>query len=121
MTEETIIPGYSAFSFGSSFHNGAGVQERVIAGVEIWNFSATNIQTDPDIDTEGKFTWWDGNGFWWKFMPPIIVGFHGNLEFDATQMKRVESIGNLVEPYSLYEAQLRKRLGYVPSWLSSLK
>ena len=87
----------------------------------IWNFSATNIQTDPDIDTEGKFTWWDGNGFWWKFMPPIIVGFHGNLEFDATQMKRVESIGNLVEPYSLYEAQLRKRLGYVPSWLSSLK
>ena len=40
----------------------------------IWNFYATNAQTDQDIDTGGKFTWWDGNGFWWKFMPPIIVG-----------------------------------------------
>ena len=65
---------------------------------------------------------WDSNGFWWKFMPPIIVGFHGSpLDFDATQMKRLESNGTAVEPYSLYEAQLRKRLGYVPSWLSSLK
>ena len=88
----------------------------------IWNFYATNVQTDQDIDTEGKFTWWDSNGFWWKFMPPIIVGFHGSpLDFDATQMKRLESNGTAVEPYSLYEAQLRKRLGYVPSWLSSLK
>ena len=88
----------------------------------IWNFYATNAQTDQDIDTGGKFTWWDGNGFWWKFMPPIIVGFHGSpLDFDDTQMKRLESNGTAVEPYSLYEAQLRKRLGYVPSWLSSLK
>ena len=88
----------------------------------IWNFYATNVQTDQDIDTEGKFTWWDSNGFWWKFMPPIIVGFHGSpLDFDDTQMKRLESNGTAVEPYSLYEAQLRKRLGYVPSWLSSLK
>lgn len=48
--------------------------------------------------------------------------FHGSpLDFDATQMKRLESNGTAVEPYSLYEAQLRKRLGYVPSWLSSLK
>ena len=79
----------------------------------IWNFYATNAQTDQDIDTGGKFTWWDSNGFWSKFMPP--------LDFDDTQMKRLESNGTAVEPYSLYEAQLRKRLGYVPSWLSSLK
>lgn len=60
----------------------------------IWNFYATNAQTDQDIDTGGKFTWWDGNGFWWKFMPPIIVGFHGSpLDFDDTQMKRLESNG----------------------------
>ena len=43
-------------------------------------------------------------------MPPIIVGFHGSLEFDATQMKRLESIGTAVEPYSLYEAN------YVNVW-----
>ena len=29
--------------------------------------------------------------------------------------------GAAVEPLSLYEAQLRQRLGYVPAWLNSLK
>ncbi|MCI7071548.1 MAG: DUF4955 domain-containing protein [Bacteroides pyogenes] len=88
----------------------------------IWNFRATNIQTDPSIDKNGKFVWWDKNGYWWKFMPPIVVGFHGGaLTFEETQMKRNESPGVAVEPYSLYEAQLRMRLGYVPSWLNALK
>ena len=88
----------------------------------IWNFNATHVQTDADIDTNGKFVWWDPKGYWWKIMPPIIVGFHGEpVQFEESQVKRLESNGNAVEPYSLYEAQLRKRLGYVPSWLSSLK
>lgn len=88
----------------------------------IWNFNATNVKTDADIDNGGKFSWWDANGYWWKFMPPIVVGFHGaGIEFDETQTKRVESNGSPVEPYSLYEAQLQARLGYVPGWLNAIK
>lgn len=88
----------------------------------IWNFYATNVQTDPGIDKNGKFVWWDADGYWWKFMPPIVVGFHGqSLAFEESQMKRHESPGRRVEPLSLYEAQLRLRLGYVPGWLNALK
>ena len=57
-------------------------------------------------------------------MPPIIVGFHGAaVTFDesAEQVKYLESTGAAGEPLSLYEAQLRQRLGYVPAWLNSLK
>lgn len=88
----------------------------------IWNFNATKVQTDADIDTGGNFSWWDTKGYWWKFMPPIVVGFHGaSLNFNEDQMKRLENNRSVVEPYSLYEAQLRHRLGYVPGWLNALK
>ena len=88
----------------------------------IWNFNATNIQTDTDIDAEEKFIWWDAKGYWWKFLPPIVVGFHGqSLQFNESQMKRSENNNGAVEHLSLYEAQLRNRLGYVPGWLNALK
>ena len=88
----------------------------------IWNFNATNIQTDTDIDAEEKFIWWDAKGYWWKFLPPIVVGFHGqSLQFNESQMNRSENNNGAVEPLSLYEAQLRNRLGYVPGWLNALK
>lgn len=35
----------------------------------------------------------------------------GSIHFDESQMKLNEEQGNTVTPYSLYEAQLRKRLG----------
>lgn len=55
-------------------------------------------------------------------MPPIIVGFHGSaIDFNEEQTLRDESNGVPVEPESLYEAQLKNRLGYVPGWLTGLK
>ena len=45
----------------------------------------------------------------------------GSIHFDESQMKLNEEQGNTVTPYSLYEAQLRKRLGAVPAWLNSLQ
>ena len=62
-------------------------------------------------------------------MPPIVVGFHGagSVNFQLQdedgdkQLEYLESNGTAVEPLSLYEAQLRERLGYVPAWLNSLK
>lgn len=86
-----------------------------LADLTIWNFNNTTAYS-------GTWIWWDNNSYWWKFLPPTIVGFHGqSVTFDKEQTKLVESNGTPVQPESLYEAQLRNRLGYVPGWLEALK
>ncbi len=88
----------------------------------IWNMEATVVKYDNSWN--GKFMWWDAKNRWWKNLPPVVVGFHGEpIVFDESpnQLKRLESNGTKVEPASLYEAQLKKRLGYVPAWLQALK
>lgn len=86
----------------------------------IWNMEATRVAYDG-----GVYKWWISADKWWKTMPPIIVGLHGAgpVVFDesADQIEYLESNGTRVQPESLYEAQLRERLGYVPAWLNSLK
>ena len=85
----------------------------------IWNMNATRIKSDNN-----PFVWWDNSNIWWKNLPPVIVGFHGtamNFNNDSKQVKRLESNGTAVTPGSLYEAQLKKRLGEVPAWLNALK
>ncbi len=102
----------------------------------IWNLNATNVKNDFK---GGFFKWWLTENDWWKIMPPIIVGFHGVeavnfgvysetaggwAESESSgdlQTLYLESNGQAVQPESLYEAQLRERLGYVPGWLNSLK
>lgn len=88
----------------------------------IWNMNATRVVYDNGWS--GKWIWWDNNNIWWKNLPPIIVGWQGEqVEFDTTegQLKYCEELQNTVNPISLYEAQLRNRLGYVPGWLNALK
>ncbi len=95
-----------------------------LADLTIWNFYAMNenLSGSNSVDNS-NFIWWNKSSKWWKFLPPVIVGFHGpaNTHFDATQCKLVESEGTAVYPESLYEAQLKHRLGYVPAWLEALK
>lgn len=93
----------------------------------IWNMDATKVKGMSRW--KGKFYWWDAKDRWWKVLNPVIVGFHGQpVEFGETmpgetarQYKRIESIGQAVEPASLYEAQLQRRLGYLPGWITDLK
>lgn len=103
----------------------------------IWNLNATKVKND--FGTGGFFKWWLTENDWWKIMPPIIVGFHGveavnfgvyseaaggwaeSESSDDLQTLYLESNGTAVQPESLYEAQLRERLGHVPGWLNSLK
>ena len=88
----------------------------------IWNMNATRVVCDAGWN--GKWIWWDDNNMWWKNMPPIIVGWSGeSITFDTSenQIKYYESLDAPVSPNSLYEAQLKQRLGYVPAWLSALK
>lgn len=99
------------------FHQG-GDENQVpnhLGGLTIWNFESTTA-------FNGVWIWWNGASKWWKFLPPVIVGFHGEkCDFDSSQLLRDDNHGEIVAPESLYEAQLRKRLGYVPSWLSSIR
>lgn len=86
-----------------------------LADLTIWNFNSTTPY-------EGQWVWWDPHSVWWKFVKPIMVGFHGApCTFDETQMLVNNSQGIPVNPESLYEAQLEARLGSVPAWLLELK
>lgn len=81
----------------------------------VWNFNSTT-------PFSGRWDWWKSASLWWKFLPPVIVGFHGaECEFVASQTLVDEAHGTVAEPESLYEAQLKKRLGVVPAWLNSIK
>ncbi|MBE6250893.1 MAG: DUF4955 domain-containing protein [Bacteroidales bacterium] len=87
-----------------------------LADLTVWNFEAT---TTSNAD---NWQWWNHSSKWWKFLPPVIVGFHGSaVTFDQTQTKLDYSNGIPVAPESLYEAQLKERLGAVPAWLNNLK
>lgn len=88
----------------------------------IWNMNATVVAYDKGWNN--TWIWWDENNKWWKNLPPIIVGWSGQpITFDtsAKQIKYHESLTSPVYPNSLYEAQLKRRLGYVPTWLNALK
>ena len=86
-----------------------------LGDLTIWNFESIT-------PSNGVFGWWDHSSKWWKFMPPIVVGFHGEATtFDESQMIVNSSNGIPVNPESLFEAQLKERLGAVPAWLESLK
>lgn len=87
----------------------------------IWNMNATKVTYDSNWN--GEWVWWSTDKYW-KNLPPIIVGWMGeriNFNTSADQIKYCESLNAPVSPLSLYEAQLNKRLGYVPAWLNALK
>lgn len=90
-----------------------------LADLTIWNLNVTG--TDEHAS---NFAWWSNSDKWWKIYPPIVVGTHGQaIQFtkDAGQLTYEESTGVKVNPESLYEAQLERRLGAVPAWLNALK
>lgn len=90
----------------------------------IWNMYSTRTKLggNGNLPANGEFDWWRDGWKYWKILPPIIVGFHGEpVNFVDSQVKLDENNGIPVLPESLYEAQLQKRLGYVPAWLLELK
>lgn len=78
----------------------------------LWNFHETD-GGEKDFDT------WCRNTRWVK---PIFVGMYGgSTSFQAAQVAAEEGNGKPMEPLSLYEAQLTRRLGAIPQWLNNLK
>lgn len=110
-------------SGGLVYYRAGGDENEVpnhLSDLTLWNLNVT--ETDSHVS---NFEWWSDSDKWWKIFPPIVVGTHGtNVQFagpDRQQVTYEESTGMKVSPESLYEAQLRERLGYVPGWLNALK
>ncbi len=81
----------------------------------LWNYKETD-------GPEENFEFWSSKTWFWKIVPPIVVGFHGaGTTFKEDQIQELESLGTPVKPESLYESQLEFRLGKLPSWVLELK
>ena len=77
----------------------------------LWNYFETD-EAEKDFDFDKK------DSKFWKFYPPIIVGFHGaGTTFNENEVQHIESMGKPVAPESLFEAQLKHRMGEIPLWL----
>lgn len=95
-----------------------------LSDLTLWNLEVTGTIDEKGINFASDFKWWDAGNVWWKIYPPIVVGTHGQavtFSQEEGQLTYEESTGVKVTPESLYEAQLQKRLGYVPAWLKALK
>lgn len=93
-----------------------------MAGLVIWNFHHTGeavtnydfwkLQLPPGSKYVNSLTALD----------PVVVGLHGApTTIKRASARRVESEGRPVEPESLYEAQLARRLGALPAWVEQAK
>ena len=110
-------------SGGLVYYRAGGDENEVpnhLGDLTLWNLNVTGTDSHAS-----NFAWWSDSDTWWKIFPPIVVGTQGmNVKFSGKEQQQVtyeESTGMKVSPESLYEAQLRERLGYVPGWLNALK
>ena len=110
-------------SGGLVYYRAGGDENEVpnhLGDLTLWNLNVTGTDSHAS-----NFAWWSDSDTWWKIFPPIVVGTHGmNVKFPGKEQQQVtyeESTGMKESPESLYEAQLRERLGYVPGWLNALK
>lgn len=77
----------------------------------LWNYEETD-------EAEENFEFWSSKTWYWKIVPPIVVGFHGSgTTFKKDDIQILESLGKPVNPASLFEAQLELRLGELPEWI----
>lgn len=90
-----------------------------LKGLTLWNYKRVG---EPEVN----YDFWSlsGKGIYWGFsvVNPIVVGLHGSVTtFNESNVGYMESLGVDVLPQSLYEAQLKQRLGKTPKWISKTK
>lgn len=77
----------------------------------LWNYKETD-------EAEKDFRFVATDSWYWRIVPPIIVGFHGSgTTFKEDEVHTIESQGIPVKPESLFEEQLKLRLGKLPKWI----
>ena len=104
-------------SHGGNYKN----EPHHLEGLTLWNYNYKGKPVE-------NYDFWKLSGsrhLYWGFsvVNPIVVGFHGSpTTFNEENLGYLESLGKAVLPESLYEAQLRHRLGKTPKWVGkSLK
>ena len=81
----------------------------------LWNFKEID-------EPENNFRFVATDTWWWRIVPPILVGFHGSgTTFKEDEVQILESLGQPVKPESLFEEQLKLRLGKLPKWILEIK
>ncbi|MFB9057819.1 DUF4955 domain-containing protein [Mariniflexile ostreae] len=81
----------------------------------LWNFKEID-------EPEKNFRFVATDSWYWRIVPPIIVGFHGaGTTFKEDEVQIIESLGKPVKPESLFEEQLKLRLGRLPQWIIDCK
>ena len=73
-----------------------------------------------EVDASSTFDLWAPGGYGFAVTQANLIGYKtagGSSPLDAY----VEGFGSRVSPDSLYEAQLQRRLGTLPSWISTAK
>lgn len=103
---------------GGIFFNQGGALQSLpnhLKNMVLWNFEGVSYRNDfvksfrPNNETAYA-----------KFITPIISGLKGfTMSNQANQYQVNESPGTHVDEESLYEAQLKYRLGTLPSWISN--
>ncbi|MBP8790095.1 MAG: DUF4955 domain-containing protein [Breznakibacter sp.] len=104
---------------GAIMHNRAGGANENLPNhldhLILWNYR------DIGEGTSG-FEFWPEKRTYFKMLPPTIVGFpSGTTTFNTNQLKHLLFHGALANPESLWEAQLKLRLGKLPKWVEMLK
>lgn len=82
-------------------------------GLTFWNWNVTL----PD----GSFDFWPVGQRYGYFLRPVVAGLHGEpfkIPDIETDLLAYESPGRKTGPESLFEAQLERRLGELPPWLT---
>lgn len=86
-----------------------------LTGLTLWNFKQTN---QPD----GRMDFWQQGDRSNKVVSPVIVGLHGTpSKLYDEQIAENISWGTPVDPESLFESQLIRRLGELPKHLKEIK
>jgi len=79
----------------------------------LWNYKSNQAKYDVSYWDEQERAF---------YAHPIIVGIHGApVTYDESTLAVLESSGTPVEPKSLFEAQVKLRLGSFPAWLTEMK
>ena len=86
-----------------------------LKGLTLWNYKRVGKPKE-------NYNFWhlSGRGMYWGFsvINPTIVGLHGSkTTLEEKNIGYLESLGTKVLPESLYEAQLKNRLGKEPKWI----
>lgn len=113
--------------FFSSHRFGSGGEHAPyhLKGLTMWNFNCTKLgsYSTGSSPVTSPYSWFYGPNDTGAVISPIIVGWHGtDLQFSTSRAPQDAaavdySHGSVVQPESLYENQLRLRLGHLPSWL----